>query len=417
MNSTITTWLIGIAIFIAGGALVVWFFFFAGVPTATPNNQGNNNLGVGNTQTTGVSSNNTTDETNQVSPITSQSSSQKVFKIANGPVTGAAFVQTLFPTTTYARYVLQENGHVMDQALDVSGSLPRAVSNTTIPGTAQAVWSKSGGVLYLQYLDDTTIKSVSLTFPQATSSKSVTKPVEIQFLPDNVQAIAVSPNGLQIAYLLKGSAGSDGYVANIDGSNSKKLFSIGFSELLLSWPSPNTLLLTTKPAAGVSGMVFSVDTKAGGIVPLIYAAGVTAMATPTFSYILYQSDIPGEAAPMSYSHNNKNNEDILLSFNPIPEKCVASSIASSTVYCATPQTYFNTSYLDNWHKGAASLSDMIVSFTFDQLPNNDVVAEPGSADGGVASDILLMAVSPDEKYLLFVKKGDRSLWGVRLGQN
>ena len=108
--------------------------------------------------------------------------------------------------------------------------------------------------------------------------------------------------------------------------------------------------------------------------------------------------------------------DVALSFDPIPEKCVWGSLATSTLYCAAPlQRVAN--YLDQWHLGTVSVDDSVVSFTPANNTETNVLAVPGSSDGGVSSDILQLAVSPDEKYLLFVKKGDRSLWGVRLGQN
>ncbi len=418
MNTKLPTWIAvgGAIIGVAAVASAVWFIFLKPVPQLTTSQNQNGGLSTGaNTQTTGVSSNTNAENTNQVSNIGQTASSQKVFKIADGPVSGATFTQTFNPTTTLARYSLQENGHVMDQPIDVPGSLARAVSNTTIPGTASVVWGKGGSVAYMQYQDDAITKTVSLVFPiAATSSRSVSRPVNIQFLPDNVRAVAVSPSGLQVAYLLSTASGSDGYVANTDGSSAKKIFSLGFKELLLSWPSEGRLLLATKSASGVPGMVLSVDAKTGGITPLIYSSGITAMANPTLNYVLYQADT-GQSSPSSYARDTKRGADIPLSFNPIPEKCVGSIANTNVVYCAVPPVYFDTTYLDLWHLGAKSLSDIIVSFTLNRQPNTDILATPGS-DGGVQSDILEMAVSPDDKYLLFIKKGDRSLWGVRLTQ-
>jgi hypothetical protein len=395
--------------------LIVWFLFFASVAPMGQATNTSGGLGVGATQTTGVSTSNTQTNNNQTA-VTGQPSAQKVFKIADGPVTGATFVQTLYPTTTLARYVLQENGHVLDQPLDVPGSLPRAISNTTIPATALAVWGATGEFLYLQYLDGSTVKTVSLGFSVATSSKSVTRPVEIQFLPNNITGLAVSPSGKQVAYLLSTASGSDGYVANAEGGNAKKLFSIGFSELILAWHAQNTLLLTTKSNAGAAGVVFSVDARGGGIVPLIYANGLTATADRSFSNIVYQALPSGSAARTSYVHNMAQGKESPLALDPIPEKCVWGNTATSTMYCAVPLQYADATFLDRWHIGAASSADSIISFT---IPTNRAaaLAVPGSADGGVSSDILELAVSPDEKYLLFVKKGDRSLWAVRLGQN
>jgi hypothetical protein len=395
-------------------SLLLWFFFFA-APAQAPNTPGGAGLGSGTTQNSSVSVvPNTSQSENQTAPL-SQNSAQKVFKIVDGPVTGATFVQTFNPTTTLARFVLQENGHVQDQPLDVPGSLPRAVSNTTIPGTARALWGGKGEVLYMQYLEDAVIKTVVLLFSQATSSRSATTPVRILFLPDNLVDLSPSPDGKQVAYLVRSGTGVDGYIANPDGSNSKRLFSLGFTQLLLSWPSANTLLITTKSSAASSGVVFSVDVRTGDVLPRIYAAGLTALANRTFEFILYQA-LSGGAERSSFLRSTTRGADATLSFNPIPEKCVWGLAATSTVYCATPLTNIGADYLDRWHQGTASAPDAIISFSVSSNIATEAIAVPGSSDGGVESDVLELAVSPDEKYLLFVKKGDRSLWGVRLAQ-
>lgn len=414
MNSKVLTWVAGVAIFFVVGGFLVWFLLFSSPAAPTPTTSTTGGLGTASTQTVGTSAGNSSGAANGTNVITQSASPQTIFKIADGPVTGAAFVQTFSPTTTLARYVLQENGHVLDQPIDVPGSLPRPVSNTTIPGTKRALWAQDGSMLLLQYQEGAAVKTVSLTFP--VGPKTVTKPVQIQFLPDNVHDVALSPDSKQFTYLLRSASGVDGYIANADGSNAKKIFSFGMSQVLLSWPSANTLLLSSKRASGVPGIIFSVNTKTGGIVPLIYALGVTASANLPFTHILYQVDVPGKDAPTTYARATAKGGDIQLSFNPIPEKCVWSATRASVVYCATPRSYYNTSYLDRWHQGIATLSDSITTFALDQLPNTSQIVTPGTSDGGVASDIEEMAVSPDDHYLLFVKKGDRSLWAVRLAQ-
>jgi hypothetical protein len=217
-----------------------------------------------------------------------------------------------------------------------------------------------------------------------------------------------------VAYLLKGSTGSDGYVTRPDGSNGKKLFSVPLSEVSISWPAPSTLLLQTHSDANSPGMLFSVNASTGNVVPLLYANGLTAIADSSFANIVYQAALPNKNSRYSYIHNVKQGGVAPLSFDPIPEKCAWSQVASSTMYCAAPTRFVDSGYLDLWHKGAASVSDALLSFDISTARSN-VIGTPGSI-GGVASDIAEIAVSSDDKYLLFIKKGDRSLWGVRLTQ-
>ncbi len=408
----LSIWIGGIVIFLLAAGLLFWFAFKPTTPANTDLSEETPILGSSSNQPTG-STNSPISETNGQVPITEgvTSTGQKIFKITSGPVAGAAFIQTKNPTTTLARFILQENGHVQDQAIDVAGTLPRAVSNTTIPGIVKTVWTKNGKVAYAQYLDGTVIKTVAFTFP-ATTTRVTAQGVQIKFLPDGIISIASSPDGTQVAYLLKGSAGSDGYITKPDGSGGKKLFTIPLSEVSISWPAPTTLLLQTHSDASSPGMLFSVNTSTGNVIPLLYANGLTAIADSSFSNIIYQAALPEKNSRYSYIHNIKQGGAAPLSFDPIPEKCAWSQVSSSVIYCAAPTRFVDSTYLDLWHKGTASVADALLSFDVSTARSN-VIGTPGSI-GGVASDIAEIAVSADDKYLLFIKKGDRSLWGVRL---
>jgi len=268
----------------------------------------------------------------------------------------------------------------------------------------------------MQYVEEGIVKSVYLGFPVATStSVAITQPTRIVFLPDAIVGIAASPDGSSISYLLNTSSGVDGYVAKSDGTNAKKVFSLPLSQVLISWPSQNTLLAQSKSAAGVPGIVLSVDVKSGGVTPVIYADGITANADHNFNYIMYQSLSGGASISSTYLRDTKKGTNRALSLSPIPEKCLWANVATSTVYCATPISYTSPNYLDLWHQGAASVADALLSFN-SITGKSTILAAPGGADGGVQSDIFEMALSPNEKYLSFTTKGARTVWGVRLSQ-
>jgi len=389
--------------------ILVWIFFFrspaqqtTALPTVT-------SFGTANTVSTNVSADSSANGTQTVEGT--QSGTQKIFKIADGPVTGATFIQTTRPTTTIARYVKADNGHVSDLTLDVPGAVARAVSNTTIPGSVIALWAQNGAAAILQYFDNRTIKTLGIGFPVATTTSTSSQPVRIQFFPDSIVSIALSPDGKQAAYLQKSAAGVDGFISKSDGTGGKKLFSLALSQTLVSWPSANTLMVQTKSSAGAPGIVFSVDVKTGNIIPLIYASGITAIADRGFTHIVYQTTQNGPAS--SYARDTKKGTESSLSFNPIPEKCIWSMLATSTMYCAGPLEAVPNNYLDLWHAGTASVADNIFSYDL-TTGKTTIVAVPGGTDGGAQADIAELALSPDEKYLLFVTKGDRSVWGVRL---
>jgi len=410
MNSNIK-WIAGIVgAGIVAALFIVWFVLLSG-PSAAPAQNTAPSFGTGSTQTTtGVTP--TTDATNSGTPVGQQIAygAGKIFKVTDGPVAGATLLITTRPTTTVARFVLATNGHIMDVALDTPGAVARAVSNTTIPGIINALWSEGGRGALLQYLDSGNLKTAHFTLPApaATSSTSV----RVQFLPVGATNVTVSPDGTSIAYLIKTAAGADGYTAKANGTSSKKLFSLPFSQLLLSWPAQNTLLAQTASAAGVPGAVFSVDTKSGGVAPLLYAQGLTATANIAFSRLIYQTS--DGTSLRSYIRDTKSGLSAPTpAINPSPEQCVWSKFAGNVVFCAVPIQAAPANYLDLWHQGVTSAAENIFAINTD-INGQYVAAAPGGEDGGEESSIAEMALSPDDRYLLFIRKGDRSLWAVRL---
>jgi hypothetical protein len=416
LNWKLAAEIIGGTLFIA---LLAWFFLFRS-PGLEPAETAPQQTFVGQESVTADAPAGSGDGANAAERIPSPVSKQKVFKISDGPVAGAAFMQDLRPTTTIARFVMQQNGHVLDLAIDSPGAVARAVSNTTIPGAVRVTWGiqnaslrqvASGAVL--QYIDAGAIKTVALLFPSATTTTSSTMPapVRIQFLPDNIRSIDASPDGLSLAYLIAAPGGSDIYTARADGSNPKKIASLPLSQVTLSWPSPQALLAVSAPATGVPGIAFSVNAASGAVSPLLYSPGLAATANRSFSQVVYQSSSPDSR--LTYSHNTATNLDRALSFDPMPEKCVWSRLQESVVVCAVPLAYTAPGYADLWRQGAASVADSIVAYNL-LTGQATIITTPGGPDGGVPSDIMQMALSADENYLLFVSKGTRSLWGVRL---
>ena len=412
MNTQIK-WIITIvAVGIAAAGAIVWLVYFNTPALNTATNTGSQFAQSENRTSTTV---NKSDDTNAGTPVGQQVvyGAGKIFKIADGPVAGATLIQTTRPaTSTIARFVLQTNGHAFDLVLDSPGAVPKAVSNTTIPGIIKVVWSEKGRGALMQYLDANILKTVHFLLPQPASTTTV--PVRVQFLPEGISSLAVSPDGANVAYLVKTTAGSDGYTANADGGGVKKLFSLPLSQISIAWPSVGTLLAQSAPAAGVPGIVFSVDAKTGANAPLLYAQGLTATANSSFSRIVYQTS--DGTARSSYLRDTKSGLNAPLpAINPSPEQCIWSRLTPNIVFCAVPIQSVPVNYLDLWHQGFNSSAENIFRINTD-INGQNVVASPGGADGGEQADIAEMTISQDDKYLIYIRKGDRSLWAVRLSQ-
>src|SRR5665647_28439 len=131
MNQTITKWiLVGVGVLLLL-ALIVWFFFFRS--SSSPGVTGGGTFSTSINNTTNVATNSSGTNNTQTISTSGQVSTQKIFEIAQGPIAGATLIQTLHPTTTLARYINQDDGHVYDLPLDTAGAVPHVVSNVTIP--------------------------------------------------------------------------------------------------------------------------------------------------------------------------------------------------------------------------------------------------------------------------------------------
>ncbi len=335
---------------------------------------------------------------------------QKIFEISAGPVASATFIQTSAPTTTVARYIMQDTGHILDLSIDIPGAVARPVSNLTIPGVTSAVWGGDGTSTILQYVSSGVLKSLYMQLASTTVAATV-PPSHIEFLPNSIMSLALSPDGTHLAYLLQTTSGADGYVANADGTDAAKLFSLPLSQLILSWPSKNALLVQTKSAGGVPGIALSINTKTGAISPLLYTPELSAVANKLFSKIIYRSNGDTTKAPTTYAHDVATGKDTPMANNPLPEKCVWSAASVTDIYCALPLGSTPVNYIDVWHQGLFPVPDSIIRFNTNTGVGT-VVTLPG--DGGVTAPADQLGVSADGKYLYFITRGDQSLWGVRL---
>ena len=416
MNKT-NVYYIAAGVVVLIGIFVLMYIFRGASPTAPGTTGGNFGAGENRSVTVGTSQG-----TNE--PIPGQTAlattSAKVFKVNDGPVAGAILMQMGRPTTTVARFVMADSGHVFDIPLDSPGALARAVSNTTIPGIETAAWTTAtggkgdqlGSGVVLQYIDQNKIKTLELAFPAATTTLSTQAAVHLQFFPDGTAQVAASPDGKSVAYLVPTAAGADVYTASPNGNNGKRVASLTLSQVLLSWPSNGFILAQSPAASGVPGVVFSINASSGALEPIAYGMDLTATADRAFSHMVYQTNDGNTRS--SWARDIASGLNQPLSFDPYPEKCTWGNAALGTLYCAAPLQFEAMNYLDLWHTGLASAPDSIFGFNVGSGAAS-ILAVPGSTlDGGESSDIDTLSTSPDDHYLLFIRKGDRSLWAVRL---
>lgn len=409
--------ILGVIVTVTLALAAIWLLFFR---TSTQNQSSQTSTGFGYSQTFRQSTDPQTGSGSQENSSLSQtqgSDSQKmIFLISNDPVVSSVFVQTSNPTTTVSRYMLQGNGHIFDMSLDTPGAVARVVSSVTIPGVVSALWTKSGTQVLVQFIDSGNIRTALLTtLPPSTTSATTTIGTRVQFLPNNIRSMALSPDDKQVLYVFTGNTGATGYVANIDGTKSRKVFSIPLSQITVSWPTQDSVLIQTKPASSAPGMIFSVNLKTSALLPLVSALGISALANNALSHMLYHfNDATGKQ--VAYVRNMQTGKNVQLPTYFLPEKCAWDSTTGTRLYCAIPSQPISNNYFDLWRQGLVSTGDDILRYSTGKEPQI-FIAHPGYVSlGGIAADIVQLSVSQDNHYLQYISKGDRTLWGVRLTQ-
>lgn len=353
----------------------------------------------------GGSSQNTEQGTPVTDPSTSAPQSPEAIsaiqQLTTTPVSGFT-VDTDSTGNTMVYYQERALGHIFE--LFLPNTTPTAISSSTEPTIYQSFWGKSGSDVIMQGIGDSgTIKTVA---EHITSGSHIA-------LPDNISAFAVSPDNTKAFYLIKTPQGAKGYTTTIDGKTQKSVFSSPLREWLISWATPTTITLTTKPSSRVSGSLYTMSTATfSPKIILSGKMGLTGTLSPDGKTAVYTESTRGGMQTNYYTLATGTTKQ--ASFTTLPEKCVWSKKVSGTIYCALPVVIPQGEYPDDWYKGVVSFSDTIWRFN---------VGDPSPYSGRlvIGSDVARfdatnIALDPAERYILFVNKIDGTLWSIDLTQ-
>ena len=321
-------------------------------------------------------------------------------------------VKPIIPLTEFVsalRYVDRATGNIYQAFADKLEE--RRFSLTVIPKVYEAYFGNNGDSVIMRYLrnDDITIATFFGSLPKELVGDVTTgdKEVKGSFLPDNITDMTTSPDTQKVFYLFNTGEIANGVVADLVGNKKIQVFDSPFTEWLTFWPNNKIITLTTKPASGVMGYMYEVNTDKkdfsrtlGGI------AGLTTLTSPNTKLVLYGDD------NLSLNIFNKETKaSIPLGIKTMPEKCVWNKL-SSYIYCSVPKVIYGALYPDSWYQGETSFDDQI--WKIDAASGNatmianplDIVKE--EIDG------IKPALDESEDYLFFVNKKDSFLWELEL---
>ncbi|MBI2045997.1 MAG: hypothetical protein HYT28_01065 [Parcubacteria group bacterium] len=323
-------------------------------------------------------------------------------QITTAPIAGAvAFSRN---GKTYIRYIEKRTGNVYEA--DTASYGNNRITNTTIPGVAEAFWNHDGSQMVIRYIDKDTgaIKNFGAKINELKNT------LEGAFLPDSIREIAVSPDADKIFYTLPFQTDTAGASANFDGTKTLNIFNSPFSEWRVSWPLSKTIALATKSSFAASGYLYFLNTQTEALNSVLSGVrGLLALPSPDGKYVLYSESTEDGFILNLFTRGNKAVTELPTS--TLPEKCVWAK-DSITLYCAAPLIIPMGKYPDAWYQGIVSFSDDIWKINT-ETGFIDLVMQLED-EARVPIDALNPALSPDEDYLIFINKKDSSLWSLRL---
>lgn len=303
------------------------------------------------------------------------------------------------PADTEVRFIERQSGNIY--AFRFHDRVLTRISNRTLPGIQEAVWTTDGARAFVRYL---------------TRASDGTEHVDTYALPANGEEGYFLEQGLEqvavratstVFSLLPSSSGSIGSLSAPDGTNVRTLFTSALSRLRAGF-SGASIIATTKASSGLDGYSFIVGADGSFTRVLGPLRGLSALANTEGDSVLY-----------SYVDTNGTYLQVLdlatrnvtaLPLVTLTEKCVWEP-GGRAVYCGVP-TALTGNIPDEWYQGAKTFSDRIWRIDLDTRLAT-LVVDPGQV-AGVAIDAIALTIDSESDVLVFTNKKDGTLWAYDL---
>lgn len=416
MSTRNTIILIVIFLSIFGGG--AYWYYTKKVPLTIPSGAfpGESGARTGATETT------PTEPTPEVEPVFTPGGTAKLprlYELHKAPVAGTGFTETKDKkgntVNITARYIERGLGHIYETQL---GTFTESrIVNETRSRIAEALWGNNGKSVVIRFVDDkeggviktrvVNIGASTISFARGTSTEAMPTgflKTEEVYLPDLIPFMAVAEDGANKLFYLDGSSGS---TATFKSTSVSKIFSSAFTEWLPQFPNQNLITLTTRPSATVPGHMFFLNTGTKAVTKILgNINGLTTLTSRDGKLVLYSETKGGIPELSTYDVAQKEARQLPL--QTLPEKCVWSSKKTYMAYCAVPQSLPSASYPDQWYQGLVSFSDELWEIDAKTF-NTRKIMTPKNL-GAPVLDMINLALSSDDAYLLFVNKISGTPW-------
>ncbi|HRH55378.1 MAG TPA: hypothetical protein PK609_00755 [Candidatus Paceibacterota bacterium] len=312
------------------------------------------------------------------------------------PVIPATSTDPGTPEDVEVRFIERQSGNIY--AFRVHDRLLTRISNRTIPGIQEAVWSADGARAFVRYLArgaDGVERVDTYALPADGG--------EGYFLEAGVSSLAMQGSSTVFS-LLPNSSGSIGSLSNTDGTNARTLFTSAISRLTGAF-SGGDIVAYTNPSSGLDGYAFLVSRADGSFSRLLGPLrGLAALPNSEGTAVLYSYVDRNRTYLQSLDLATRSSTALPLS--TLAEKC-AWAPGGRAVYCAVP-TALSGNIPDDWYQGARTFSDRIWRIDLSTRLAS-LVVDPGQV-ADVAIDAVSLTIDSQADTLVFTNKKDGSLW-------
>jgi hypothetical protein len=307
--------------------------------------------------------------------------------------------QTTSSPDIEVRFIDRASGNVYSY-LARARTLTR-ISNKTLPGIQIASWVPDGSKAFVQFL-------AASAGAEQVNTYALTANGGDGYLLENNLSQAVVAGSSTLFTLYTGSTGSVGTVSNIDGSNSRTLFSSVLSALTVHATSGD-LFATTKPSSQIDGYAFQINRKTGVFSRMLGPfRGLSVLPNANGSSLLYSYTDAGVYRLRVLTVANR--QSVGLPVATVTEKCTWAS-NSQAIYCAIP-TNLEGDIPDAWYQGSKVFTDRIWRIDL-QSRVASLVLDP-SQIGNSNIDAVNLTVDPNEDFLVFMDKHTGALYAYDL---
>lgn len=316
----------------------------------------------------------------------------EMLKITDKPVVSAEI------SNNSLRYIDKLNGHLYES--DWNGEGKEKISNTTILNIFDVIWGKNGESAIIKFLRDG--KDINIYSSEFNGSSTTG-----EFLQENLKSASASVLEKKIVYLTDEKNKGIVFISDINNDNKKQITSLPVSDFDVLWQNKENLILISKPAFNVLGIIYSLNINSKNTKKIAESAGIYGAVSPD-----------GEKIFLSESVNNgvrnkvmdlKDKKEYEISLKTLPEKCVFSKLKKEIIFCAIP-SMMRGNFPDNWYKGKTVFNDVIYEINYFTNENKIINKEFNT----YGMDAVNLKLSAEERFLFVINKKDNILWRIKI---